>query len=115
MITYFDPITAKQLQGCVEAVYKKDYFSFMEMFNCKLKFAIDICKKWTSEKFFRKNYSLDMFSKIMMMIWQIAPPKLRLPAPTIGVALHAPGHTHLGGRESQFGRGPSAISASTYL
>ena len=35
----------------------------MEMFNCKFKFAIDICKKWMTEKLMRKNSRLDMRSK----------------------------------------------------
>ena len=33
------------------------------MFNCELKFVIDICKKWSTEKFIRKNSALDMRSK----------------------------------------------------
>ena len=46
VIRYFDPITAKQLQACADDVLKKkNYISLMEMFNFKLKFVIDICKK----------------------------------------------------------------------
>ena len=64
MIGYFNPITAKQLQGCAEDVLqKKNCFSLMEMFTCELKFVIDICKKWTTEKFMRKNSALEMRSK----------------------------------------------------
>ena len=61
MIRYFDPITAKQLQARADDVLKKkNYFSLMEMFNCELKFVIDICKKWMAEKFTRKNVTLGM-------------------------------------------------------
>ena len=64
MIRYFDPITAKQLQNCAEDVFnKKNYFSLIEMFDCELKFVIDICKKWMDEKFMRKNAALNMHSK----------------------------------------------------
>ena len=43
MIRFFDPITAKQLQDCAEAVHrKKERYSLIEMFSCKLKFVIDI-------------------------------------------------------------------------
>ena len=35
----------------------------MEIFNCELKFVIDICKKWMTEKFMRKNGPLNMRSK----------------------------------------------------
>ena len=46
VIRYFDPITAKQLQACADDVLKKkNYISLMEMFNFKLKFVMDICKK----------------------------------------------------------------------
>ena len=64
MIRYFDPITVKQLQNCAEDVFnKKNYFSLIEMFNCELKFVIDVCKKWMDEKFMRKNAALKMHSK----------------------------------------------------
>ena len=33
------------------------------MFCCELKFVVDICKKWTYEKFMRKNLSLSMTTK----------------------------------------------------
>ena len=35
------------------------------MFNCELKFIIDIknCKKWMAEKLMRKNAALDMRTK----------------------------------------------------
>ena len=35
----------------------------MEMFDCELKFVIEICKKWMTEKFMRKKCHLDMRSK----------------------------------------------------
>ena len=63
MIKFFDPITARQLQGCAEAVKnKKDHFSLIKMFNFELKFVIDICKKCTNEKFLKKNLALDMLT-----------------------------------------------------
>ena len=64
MIRYFDRITTKQLQSFAEDVLKKkNYYSLIEMFNCKLKFVIDIGKKWVSEKYLRKHSSLEMCSK----------------------------------------------------
>ena len=57
MIRYFDPITAKQLQGCANDVYgENNYFSLMKMFNCELKFVIDICRKWTAERTVHLTY-----------------------------------------------------------
>ena len=56
MIKYFDPITAKQLQSCAEDVLKqKNYYFLIEMFSCKLKFVIDICKKWVGEKYLKNT------------------------------------------------------------
>lgn len=33
------------------------------MFSCKLKFLIEILKKWLGEKFFQRFNKLDLFSK----------------------------------------------------
>ena len=65
MLSYRDIITTRQLSNCVRDVFaKRNNFSQIEMFCCELKFVVYICKKWTHEKFIRKNLSLDLSSKI---------------------------------------------------
>ena len=64
MIKHFDPVTAKQLRGCAENVFKKkEKYSLIEMFLCELKFTLDICKKWFDQKFIRRNMELDLLTK----------------------------------------------------
>ena len=64
ILPYFDPITARQLRDCVQAVHaKKERFSLSKMFSCKLKFIIDLLKRWLAEKYFRRYKELDFFTK----------------------------------------------------
>ena len=64
MLRHRDPLATSQLLGCVQNVAsKKSEYSFIEMFCCKLKFTVDIYKKWVYEKFTRIRLSLDLMSK----------------------------------------------------
>ena len=64
MLPYFDPITVQELRDCAQAVYeKREKFSLSEMFSCKLKFVIDLLKKWLAKKYFRRYKELDFFTK----------------------------------------------------
>ena len=64
MLPYIDSITTRQLRDCAAAVfYKKEKYSLIEMFSCKLKFVIDLLKKWLTEKYLRSYKVLDLFSK----------------------------------------------------
>ena len=64
MIKHFDPVTAKQLRGCAENVFKKkEKYSLIEMFLCVLNFTLDICKECFDEKFTRRNMELDLLTK----------------------------------------------------
>ena len=64
MLPYIDSITTRQLRDCAAAVFsKKEKYSPIEMFSCKLKFVIDLLKKWLTEKYFRRYKELDLFSK----------------------------------------------------
>ena len=57
--------TTQQPSSCIkDVVARKNYFSLIEIICCELKLAVDICRKWTYEKFIRKNLSLDLQTKI---------------------------------------------------
>ena len=52
MLEYIDHVTTTQLLGCIQNVAtKKNHHRLMEMFSCKLKFLVDICKKFIRYKF----------------------------------------------------------------
>lgn len=64
MLHYFDSIMARQRRDCAKEVFKKkEKYVISKMFPCKLKFLIDILKKWLGEKFFQRFNELDLFSK----------------------------------------------------
>ena len=64
MLSYFDPITTTQLRDYVAAVFKKkEKYSLIEMFSCKLNFVIDLLKMRLVEKYFSRYKEFDLFSK----------------------------------------------------
>ena len=64
MLPFIDPIMTRQLRDCAAAVFtKKQKYRLSEMFSCKLKFVIDLLKKWLAEKCFGRYKELDMLTK----------------------------------------------------
>ena len=66
MLHSSDPANANQLRDCTKNVYQKEEkYSVSEVFSCKLKFVINVCKRWIDEKFKTNFRELDLFSKQM--------------------------------------------------
>ena len=64
MLPFVDPITTRQLRDSATAAFiKKQKCSLTEMFSCKLKFVIDLLKKWLAENFFNRYKELNMLTK----------------------------------------------------
>ena len=64
MLFYIDPITTTQLRDYVAAVFnKKEKYSLIEMFSCKLNFVIALLKMRLVEKYFSRYKEFYLFSK----------------------------------------------------
>ena len=64
MLLLVDTITIRQLSDCAAAVFtKKQKYCQSKIFSCKLKFVIDLLKKWLAENFFNRFKELDMLTK----------------------------------------------------
>ena len=60
MLLLVDTITIRQLSDCAAAVFtKKQKYCQSKIFSCKLKFVIDLLKKWLAENFFNRFKELD--------------------------------------------------------